>query len=205
MTRIISALTIGALLLAAPLTAGIDEALEHFKKGDYATAAAYLRKVVEANPEHRRARYYLGLSLLEEKHWDEATQQFRALEEAGEGEPAPEQVKVGLARAAMGNKDWDAADAALDEALVLNADSPEVYLRLGELYLHQENYRMAVEPLEKAIQLDPKLAYAYYYAGIAYSNLKRQDKMVDYFRIFRKLAPNAPEGKKVDSLLRSVR
>jgi regulator of sirC expression with transglutaminase-like and TPR domain len=71
--------------------------------------------------------------------------------------------------------------------------------------LHRENHAAAVKALERAIKLDPKKAYSHYYAGIAYGNLKRPDKMAEHFQYFLRLAPEAPEAAKVRSYLRSLR
>ena len=62
----------------------------------------------------------------------------------------------------------------------------------------------AIDDLEKAMAKNPGNAYAHYYAGVAYNGLKRTDKMVEHFQHFLRLAPRAPEAKKIQSVLRAV-
>jgi len=189
-------------LFAADLARGV----QLYENKDFSGAERELSAVVDSQPGNLRARYYLGLSLLELERHAEAEQVFTELESAqGEGAPGPAQVKVGLARAQMEQKQYDRAQSNLDQALNLAPKDPEVYLYRGKLGIHRENYPAAAKELDRAIELAPKTAYAHYYAGIAYSNLRRPDKMVDHFQYFLKLAPDAPEANKVKSLLRSVR
>lgn len=102
------------------------------------------------------------------------------------------------------------AEAAtqMDAAAPLAQGTPEqqaLYYRYrGSVYAKQQKWNDAVTNLEKAIQLDPKQPYNHYYIGVAYSNLKRPDKMVEHLQMFLKLAPNAPEAPKCRALLRAV-
>jgi hypothetical protein len=49
------------------------------------------------------------------------------------------------------------------------------------------------------------MAYAHYYAGMAYNKAKRVDLMATHFERFLKLAPAAPERPVVESVMRTVR
>ena len=69
----------------------------------------------------------------------------------------------------------------------------------------KKQYKDAIPSLEAAITQDPENSYAYYYAGLAYSNTKRPDKMVESFNNFLRLEPNSPEAAKVRSFLKSSR
>jgi tetratricopeptide (TPR) repeat protein len=114
-------------------------------------------------------------------------------------------MQVDLARAYVELKDWDKAEAALRAAQEINADNPEIHYLRGRVAAARKNYAAAAADFEKAIELNPRHAYAHYYAGIAYNSLKRPDKTVQHFNIFLKLAPDAPEAEKVQSLLRALR
>ena len=52
--------------------------------------------------------------------------------------------------------------------------------------------------------LDPTWAYAHYYAGLAYSKVKRVDLTERHFQAFLRLAPQAPERPGVQSILRTL-
>lgn len=102
------------------------------------------------------------------------------------------------------------ADAGkeLDLATSLQQGTPkqqaDYYRYRGSVYAKQEKWNDAVQNLEKAIQLDPKQPYNHYYIGVAYSKIKRPDRMVEHLQMFLKLAPNAPEAPKCKALLRAV-
>ncbi|MBM3745437.1 MAG: tetratricopeptide repeat protein [Acidobacteria bacterium] len=183
--------------------------VELYSAGEYRQAEQELRKTLEAEPQNLRARYYLGLTLLELERNAEAEEELRGaralLAEREEAEPRRDEIDVGLARACMEQKQYDEARAALDQAQQAKPDNPEVFLYRGRLELHRENHAAAVKALERAIELNPKKAYSHYYAGIAYGNLKRPDKMAEHFQYFLRLAPNAPEASKVRSYLKSLR
>jgi tetratricopeptide (TPR) repeat protein len=68
-----------------------------------------------------------------------------------------------------------------------------------------EQWAPAAAAFEKATTIDPAHAYAHYYAGLAYSKVRRVDLMARHFEYFLKLAPEAPERAAVTALMRSVR
>jgi tetratricopeptide (TPR) repeat protein len=93
----------------------------------------------------------------------------------------------------------------VDAAAAKQSDHPELPFYRGMLAVLKKQYKDAVPALEAAIKQDPENAFAYYYAGLAYSNTKRPDKMVDSFNNFLRLEPKAPEAAKVRSFLKSSR
>ena len=200
---VVSFLLIASQALAADVAAKGAELYSAYK---YEDAVKELRKALDADPENLAARYYLGLSLLQLEDYKGAEEQLKKAEEAkAEQVPRLDQIKVGLARVSMEQKDYDKARAYLDEAAANNADNLDVYLYRGKLALHREDYTAAASELEKAVEMNPEAAYAHYYSALAYNKLKRPDRMVSEFQVFLKLAPDAPEANKVRSLLRSVR
>jgi regulator of sirC expression with transglutaminase-like and TPR domain len=62
-----------------------------------------------------------------------------------------------------------------------------------------------VDDLEAYLSKYPEQAYAHYYAGLAYNGVRRPDKMLTHFELFLKLKPDAPEARKVRSVMRTVR
>ncbi|MFB3779545.1 MAG: tetratricopeptide repeat protein [Bryobacteraceae bacterium] len=184
----------------------MQKGIELFESRRYSEAATELREVVKEQPADATAKYYLGLALLELKEYEPAAEQFRlADEQRREIKPRADQIKAGLAQVYTEQKRYDEAQRLIDEALKENDKSAEAHFAQGKLRVHTKDYAAAVPALEKAIELDPANAYAHYNAGIAYSNMRRPDRMVNEFQIFLKLAPDAPEADKVKSLLRSVR
>jgi regulator of sirC expression with transglutaminase-like and TPR domain len=84
------------------------------------------------------------------------------------------------------------------------AEQADFYQYRGSYLGRKAKWAESAQDLEKAIQLDPKEPYNHYYIGVAYSNLKKPDKMVEHLQMFLKLAPTAPEAAKCKALLRAV-
>jgi tetratricopeptide (TPR) repeat protein len=186
-------------LLPAIAEDKLGRAIELYESKNYREAEPALREVLGEDPGNSRARHTLGLVLMELKNYGEAANELQKALESG----APtDQIQVDLARAYVELHDWDKAEAALRAA---QGDNPEVYYLRGRVASGRKDYAAAAPDFEKAIELNPRHAYAYYYAGIAYNSLKRRDKTVQYFNTFLKLAPDAPEAEKVQSLLRALR
>jgi tetratricopeptide (TPR) repeat protein len=79
------------------------------------------------------------------------------------------------------------------------------FYQLGLVKARREDWGGAAEAFERAMQLNPSFAYAHYYAGLAYSRMRRSDRTVAHFDVFLKLAPSAPERGAVASILRTLR
>lgn len=65
--------------------------------------------------------------------------------------------------------------ADLEKAAELNSNNAYLYFDLGNVYASTKDYVLAIENYDKAVQLDPKLAEAYYNRGIANINLGKTD------------------------------
>jgi tetratricopeptide (TPR) repeat protein len=207
---------LGILLLAIPLfgqdtAEKIERARKLLADKDYKQAESIAREVLGEASENADANYLLGMSLLGQDRFKEAEDALLKADKAASSEgspstgPKPEAIQVGLARAYMDQKELDKAGEALARAEKMRPDDPDVYYYRGMLDAHRQDYAAAARDMDKAIELDPKRAYAYYYSGIAYNQIKRPDKMVERFQMFLKLAPDAPEAAKVRALLRVVR
>ena len=192
---------------------------------EYQKAEAAAKEILSGEPRNAEAGWLLGLSLLGQDRFKEAETALLAAEEAllpppepDKAEPAEIQkeavhsagsraddIQIALARAYMGQKSLDQAEAALARAVKIRADNPDLYFYRGTLDAQRKDYAASARDMDKSIELDPKRAQAYYYAGIAYSQIKQPDRMVERFQTFLKLAPDAPEAPKVKALLRSIR
>ena len=182
----------------AGLTAAqdLDRGIELYRKNDFTESASVLRKVVQQDEGNARANLYLGLALIEQGKSSDA-EPFIA--KADELSPSGE-TKMGKARLAIEKKEYDAAESALKDA-----DGEDVPYVRGLLELNRKQYEDAAKDLDGYSQSHPAHAYAHYYAGMAYNGLKRPDKMLTHFELFLKMKPNAPEARKVNSVVRAVK
>jgi len=186
-------LGIGNVTMAAQ---DLDRGVDQYRRGNFAEAASTLRRVVDRDKDNARANLYLGLALIEQNKAGEAESFINSADELS---PSGE-TKLGKARLLIEKKDYDGAEAALKDAE--GEDVP--YVR-GLLDLNRKRYDDAARALDEYSQAHPDHAYAHYYAGMAYNGARRPDKMLTHFEMFLKLKPDAPEARKVQSVLRSVR
>ena len=91
------------------------------------------------------------------------------------------------------------------KAVALAPTNAYAQYQLGLARAANRDAAAAAAAFEQAAGLNPRFAYAHYYAGLSYYNAKRLDKMTTFFEHFVKLAPNAPERPAVESILRSIR
>jgi len=172
----------------------LDRGIELYRKNDFASAASTLKQVVDADGSNARANRYLGLALLEQGKASEA-EPF--ILKACELDPSGES-KSAKARLYIEKKDYDNAAEALKDA-----DGEELPYVRGLLNLNRKQYDQAARDLESFSKSYPDFAYAHYYAGLEYNGMKRPDKMLTHFEMFVKMKPDAPEARKVRSVLRT--
>ena len=77
--------------------------------------------------------------------------------------------------------------------------------QLGQVLTFQREYGPAAETFDRAAELNPSFAYAYYYAGMSYREVSRIDLMAIRFERFLELAPEAPERTRIRAIMRIVR
>jgi len=197
-------LKIGLIVAAVALSTAADlgSGMEKFQTRNYSAAEAELRCVVAAEPENVEAHRILGLALVRQGKSDEA---LPFLDKAATSAPDSAAVMLALADAYAAEKQLDKAGELVNAVAARQGDHPELPYYRGMLAVLRKHHKEALPNLELAITQDPENAYAYYYAGLAYSNTKRPDKMVDSFNNFLRLEPKSPEAPKVRSFLKSSR
>lgn len=94
-------------------------------------------------------------------------------------------------------------DTPVDAAAQVN-DFPALY-QLGLVQAKREEWAAAAATFERAAAANPSFAYAYYYAGLAWSRVKQVDRVSANFERFLILAPKAPEQAAVMSIMRTIR
>jgi tetratricopeptide (TPR) repeat protein len=186
---------LAGLLAPAAFSQDLDRAIELYRKNNYSESESILRKIVEQQGDNARANRYLGLALVEQNKPAEAEPFLRKADEL----ESNADTKAALARLYVQQKEYDKAEAAIKEA----GGDEAPYVR-GLLHLQRKRYEEAARELEAYTESHPDHAYAHYYAGMAYNALKRPDKMINHFEMFLQLKPDAPEARKVRSVVRSA-
>ena len=92
-----------------------------------------------------------------------------------------------------------------DEANILCDSAEPFHAEAVEEEMNRKQYQDAARDLEAYSGSHPDFAYAHYYAGMAYNGMKRPDKMLTHFEMFVRMKPEAPEARRVRSVLQSGR
>jgi tetratricopeptide (TPR) repeat protein len=184
----------------AYVAAAYGRVLEQEQK--YGEAEGRLRKATELAPNDPAAFVSLGEVYLRQRREGEASGAFRkAAELAGAKGGAEAAYYLGVAQQRL--KQYDEAVSTLQGA---RAPAPAlVPYQIGVTRAFQENWPAAVEQLNRAVDMDSGLAYAYYYRGLAQEKLGRKDLLVNDMERFLTLAPNAPEAERAKAILRAVK
>jgi len=148
-----------------------------------------------------RVRYLAAQSYARLKDADGARRLYQHLADNGANAWAP----IGQSALQAADGQLDAALASANRAVSVGGSLAEAHYQRGLVLMTRMDYGAAGEAFARAIELDPALAAAYYYAGLAGYRVKRIDVMSNNFSTFVKLAPNAPERPEVESILRTVR
>ena len=102
-------------------------------------------------------------------------------------------------------KRYGEAEALAKQVLAARPTDELAVAALGHALVLQNKHAEAVARLSAAIAAKADLAYAYYWRGQAYNKQKKAASMAEDFRIFLKLAPNAPEARLVQAVLAGLR
>jgi Tfp pilus assembly protein PilF len=189
-----------------------EKGIELYNSWEFNKAEDAFREALKNKPDDLQAGYYLGLSLLMQEKYQEALDAFQkekasADKAASSGEagiPDKGQLEIALTRAYLGLKKYPEVWECLEAAEKANANPADIHTFRGAYYLERKNTENAIKELEKALELDPQNAYAYYYAGYAYLRLGNPARAVDMFEMFLRLAPYAPEAGKAKFLVDSL-
>jgi tetratricopeptide (TPR) repeat protein len=185
-----------ALAAATGAAADVSKGRELYLQGKYDEAADELRRAVEENGENAAAQRMLGMVLLEQ---DKAGDAEKYIRRAAEMDSGPES-KIALARLYVAQKQYDQAQETLSGA---SGEDLE-YVR-GLVHFYKRQYQEAADDLEAYLAKNPHHPYAHYYAGLAWNSLSKPDRMLTHFERFLQLKPDAPEARKVRSVLKTGR
>jgi tetratricopeptide (TPR) repeat protein len=145
--------------------------------------------------------YLAAQSFLKLERSDDAKNEFARLVQQGDRA----WQLIGNSSVALVNHD---ENGALEQARAAVMEAPDhffAHYQFGLVAAAREDWTTAANEFERATQIDPSFAYAQYYAGLAYSKLRRIDRTAAHFELFLKLAPRAPERPAVEATVRTLR
>ncbi len=174
----------------------------------YSDAAAKLRQAANLAPADPEPWLQLGRVLAQDKRQadaDAAWQKALTLAEAkvqAAGQDKTALLQLGVAQ--RGCKRYDDALATFQRLRDLQPDHALAVFEQGVTRALKQEWTPAVEVLTRAIELNSGIAYAYYYRGLAASQIRRKDLTVNDLHRFLAMAPNAPEASRAKKIVQSV-
>jgi Tfp pilus assembly protein PilF len=208
-----------------PAFAGIPQAaLDFYQKGtaaaqknDPKAATEFLSKAVSTYPNFPLALSELGLQYLKLKQMDKAAETFAALLKLKPADAAAH-LNLGIALYNQGSsfasqqkwddaqKNLDASEAQLREAIKLNSPGPAAHYYLGMLLIKFKAYDEAQKELELAISNGGEnLALAHKFLGGVYISTHKNKEAADELEKYLKLEPKAPDAGQIKETIKGLR
>lgn len=137
-----------------------------------------LKEAAEILPNEPVVQFALAEVYFTIADYQNAIQYYEALMTEGHEEIAGTLISVRLGNAYLMVGEYEEALGYLNEALTYK-DDPEVYYQLGLIYIQQEEYIKAIEPLNKAKTLDPSLSGVYLLLTEVYEQQNQLEKALE--------------------------
>ncbi len=161
-------------------------------------ASDLLASAATLDPANPAAPYYRGVVLKVQKKHDAADDAWRAARDRAKAKitanpkDARSQFYLGAARVQL--KDSGGARQALNAAATQGFDPRMVNLQLGISYILDKNWDAAKAAFDAVIGADDRFAPAFFFRGVVWSKLGRNDKMAEDLEQFLLLAPGSPDA-----------
>jgi tetratricopeptide (TPR) repeat protein len=175
------------------------------KTGSTTPAETYLAGQVylRMNQANNARQEFARLVALEDQNWRQIGESAR-FQTDGNLDQALARITQASTRLAAGPAMTTPTDGT--KPVVANATEKfHVAYQMGLVKAQRNDFQGAAEAFARAAELNPTFAYAHFYAGMAYSRIRRPDMVGLYFDRFLALAPQAPERQAVLSTLRTIR
>jgi tetratricopeptide (TPR) repeat protein len=162
-----------------------------FRAQNYEECARGLSKVLASNSSDAVARAMLGSAYFALENYREAAGVIAPL-----GERAMHDATLGYAWAASLSRLGELTQATqiLQEYEKI-ALTPDAILLVGQLWTDMADYSRAVQSFHRALERDPSLAKAHYFAGLAQLRWEHVDEALQEFGAALKIAPDDPDAK----------
>ena len=162
-----------------------------------------LRSILAVDPDNPQANLRLGYVLMDSSRCREAVRHFQS---AIASHLPSADAHLGLAGCEVSDRRLDAAADTLREAERIEPGNPVVTANLGIVLSDGGHPADAVEPLQRALAIDPDLHQARFNLAIAFARLgRRAEAATTAEELLRRLAPDAPQRSEVERLIKATK
>jgi tetratricopeptide (TPR) repeat protein len=158
-----------------------------FKAEEYRKALAPLERARLREPDRMPVRVLLGLSYFFNDDYRRALELLGPLTGAGVDDP---QVMFAFAVSLAHTGDRQRGHRILQDLSLRYPQAAELHLAMGQLHALEEDYAAAAAAFNRALQINPSLPDAHYYAGLA---MLRQSRFEDAAGEFRREVERNPQ------------
>jgi tetratricopeptide (TPR) repeat protein len=162
-----------------------------FRAQNYEECARALSQVVANNSSDAVARAMLGSAYFGLENYRAAAAIIAPL-----GDRAMRDATLGYAWAASLSRLGELTQATqILQEYEKTVLSPDSILLVGQLWTDMADYSRAVQSFHRALERDPSLAKAHYFAGLAQLHWEHTNEAIEEFNAALKLAPDDPDAK----------
>ena len=162
-----------------------------------------LREILEADPDNPQANLRLGYVSLDSNRCRDAVPRFRS---AIAAHLPSADAHLGLAACQAAQREFDAATATLRDAERIEPGNPVVIANLGLLLSDSGRPTDAIDPLQRALTIDPDLHQARFGLAIAFARTGRRAEAASTAEeLLRRLPEDAPQRSEVERLIRETK
>ena len=176
-----------------PATTGLQRNLgvAAFRSQDYQESIRALSQVVTDTSSDAAARAMLGSAYFALDNYREAAKAIAPL-----GDRAVRDSTLGYAWAASLSRLGELTQATQILQEYEKTDlSPDAILLVGQLWSDMADYSRAVQAYHRALERDPSLAKAHYFAGLAQLRWQHPNEALEEFNAALQLSPDDPDTK----------
>ncbi len=169
----------------------------YLREEKYRQAKNLVASVVDQNPDHAYAHHLMGLSQLGLNELEGAVAEFERVVSLD-----PRFAESYFQLGSLQSKNRDTVEGArrnLEKALQLGLDRPEAHTRLGSVLIELGRQEEAIAELQKAVELAPQGAEAYYLLAEAYRKSNQASQAERALERFSELTAAEAERRELEA------
>jgi tetratricopeptide (TPR) repeat protein len=188
---------------AGEATKAFDAGKAAFTAKDYPESIKQFKLAAEKNPSQDVIWANLGRAYDANKDYEDAIASYQ---KAIALKPVESNYFLNLSLAQIGAGKIDDSKGSIEKAAALNpANAGQAYYNLGAVLINRNKGAEAVDPLKKAIELDPKYGPAYFQLGLTLTGLGKLDEAPGYLQKCLDLGAGCPDAATAKALIDTLK